>query len=167
MKQRSLFIFCLIVGLAGFADSQTKAVTNSDLEKYRQERLKGEREYRENYARLGLPSPEELERRREQSRIEAAQLSAKLRAERLERERIEAERQTYERRAASEHTYDWAAPAPRYYEPPYFYSYFYPQRRRLRTAFTQPGYFAGGQFWPTGPRTKPRPMFIRPRTPRR
>lgn len=159
MKQGSLFIFCLIFGMTGFVAAQTKTVTNATLEKYRQERLKAEREYRENHARLGLPSPEEIDRRRQQSFKETEELSAKLRDERLERERIEADRLTRERLAASDYAYNQNVPAPRYYEPPYFYSYFYPQRRRLRTPFTQQGYVGGGQFWPTGPRTRPRPMF--------
>ena len=159
MKQRSLFAFCIILVLAVFAAAQSRTVTNADLEKYREARLNNEREYRENYERLGLPSPEEIDRRRVQSFKETEELSAKLRAERLESERIDAERQTNERLAASAYTYDRAALEPRYYQPSYFYTYGFPQRRRARTGYAQPGYFAGGQFWPTGPTTKPRPMF--------
>src|SRR5687768_3991702 len=92
MKRRSLFIFCLILVSAGFALSQ-QTVTNAQLEKYRQQRLNAERDYRENYERLGLSSPEELDRRREESRAQTEELSAKLRAERLERERIQAQRE--------------------------------------------------------------------------
>ena len=93
MKQNLLFVFCIIVGLSGLATAQAKTVTNFDLEKYRSERVKGETDYRENYVRLGFPSPAELERRREKSRIENEEFAAKLRAERLETERADAARQ--------------------------------------------------------------------------
>ena len=166
MKQRSLFVFCLIFGMAAVAAAQVRSVSNADLDKYKQDRLKAEREYRENYAKLGLPSPEELDRRREQSRIESEQLSAKLRAARLERERIEAEREATAALAAA--YYRSIQPAQdsqyQYSEPSYFWSY--GRRYRLsgfRRQYQQPGFFAGGQFWPTGPRTPPRPILIRPR----
>lgn len=159
MRRRSLFAFCVVLVSTGFAAAQSKTITNADLEEYRQERLKNEREYRDNYKRLGLPSPEEIDRRRGQSFREMQELSSKLRSERLESERIDAERQAYERVTAASYQRDYDALERRYYEPPYFYSYGFPQRLRSRERYTQPGYFAGGQFWPTGPRTKPRPMF--------
>ena len=167
MKQRSLFVFCLIFGMAGFAAAQGRSVTNADLDKYKQDRLKAEREYRENYAKLGLPSPEELERRREQSRAETEQLSAKLRAARLERERIEAEREANAAFAASYYRSIQTVQEPQYSEPSYFWSFGQTYGRRYRfprrTQYQQPGHFAGGQFWPTGPRTRPRPLIrIRP-----
>lgn len=167
MKQRSLFAFCIILLLAGFAAAQSRTVTNADLEKYREARLNNEREYRENYERLGLPSPEEIDRRREQSSRVTQELSSKLRAERLESERIDAQRQTNERLALSSYGFGHTRVTHESYQLPYYYSYGIPTRRRSRSGYTQPGYFAGGQFWPTGPSTKPRPMFIRVRTPRR
>ena len=72
---------------------QTKTVDNFTLDKYKQQRLAAEKDLRENYAKLGFPSPEELERRRQESEDEKAELLDKLREERLERERIELERQ--------------------------------------------------------------------------
>jgi len=161
---RSLFVFCLIAGSSLAVFSQVKTVTNLDLETYKQDRLKAEREYRENYAKLGLPSPEELERRREQSRIETEQLSAKLRAARLERERIEAEREAAAALSAAYYRSAQPVQAPQYQydEPLYFWSngrrYASPRRRQ----YQQPGYFAGGLFITTGPRTPPRPIMIRP-----
>lgn len=71
---------------------RAKTVTNLDLEKYREKRLKAERDYNENYARMGFPSPEELQKQIEKSRLEREQLAARLTAERIQRERIEAER---------------------------------------------------------------------------
>src|SRR6188768_164831 len=91
MTQRSLLIFCLILGVAGIAAAQT--VTNMDLDKYRQERLSAERDYQNNYERMGFPSPAELEKQRVENRVETEKLSAKLRAERLEQERLDAYRQ--------------------------------------------------------------------------
>lgn len=156
MKQRSMFILGFIVVAAGIAAAQTRTVTNADLEKYRQERLKAEREYRENYATWGFSSPEELDRRREQSRIETEQLSAKLRAERLEREHLEAERLWSEQAAAA---YYRAAPVERgqpYTAPGYFRSYGRRYAYPVRRHYSQPGYFAGGQFWPTPGGIRPR-----------
>src|SRR5687768_11978760 len=100
MKQRSLLVFCIILAVAGFAAGQSKSLTNADLEKYRQERLKAEQEYRETYARLGRPSPEELDRQRDKSLKETLELSESLRAARIESERIEAEREANELLAA-------------------------------------------------------------------
>src|SRR5687768_6320243 len=165
MKQRTLFAFWVILGLTGFVTAQSRTVTNADLEKYRQERLKNERDYRENHKSLGLPSPEELERQREQSRLETTELAAILRAERLERERIDAERAADDRRSAPVS----------YYPPPLVYGQtqlFYPSHysfsrghfpRGFRGPYVQPGYYAGGTFIPSGPSTRPRPMLVQVR----
>lgn len=160
-----------------FTFGQTKSVTNAQLEKFRQERLKAEKEYRENYERLGMPSPEELERRREQSQKEMEELSAKLRAERLERERIEAEQEAA--RINYLNSQSGVVVEPSYvpfasstyvpfesYSYSYGYPYYYPRYRFPYRKFRprgQTGYFAGGQFWPTpAPDNRPRPMFRRP-----
>ncbi|MBK9768953.1 MAG: hypothetical protein IPP63_19145 [Chloracidobacterium sp.] len=92
--------------------AQNKTVTNADLEKYWQARLAADREYRENYERLGMPSPTELDRRREQSRIETERLSEKLRSAELERERLDVLRDSYAQQATSyERVIDLAARA--------------------------------------------------------
>ena len=46
MKQFLVFSFILTATIAAFA--QTKTITNADLEKYKQQRLAAERDYREN-----------------------------------------------------------------------------------------------------------------------
>src|SRR3982751_4028124 len=92
MKVKMLIIFGLSILAAIPAFAQTRSVTNADLEKFRQKRLKAEKDYRENYAKMGFPSPEELDRQIEKSRIEREELAARLTAERLQREQIEAER---------------------------------------------------------------------------
>lgn len=86
MNKRLLFILCLSFITASSAVAQTKTVTNADLEKFRQKRLQAEREYSESYEKLGFPSPEELTRQREQSRLEAEEVIARQKEERLEKE---------------------------------------------------------------------------------
>ncbi len=92
---KRLFIFCLIFGLGNTAFGQIKTITNADLEKFRQKRLAVEREYLENYERLGLPSPAELERQREQSNRERSELAARLEREQLERDELAQSRSLY------------------------------------------------------------------------
>ena len=160
MRFKIAVLMSFILATASSLMAQTKTISNADLEKYRQARLTAEREYRENYERLGMPSPAELDRRREQSRIETERLSEKLRAEEVERERIDVQRE------AGEPRYVTAIQTPierRGYAPIYYWS----NDRRYRSPrphYTyQSGYIAGGQFWPTGSRTPSRPAFKRVR----
>jgi hypothetical protein len=64
MKKQITLIFSLIFVTASLAAAQTarRTITNNDLEKYRQARVQAEADYRANYKKLGMPSPEELER---------------------------------------------------------------------------------------------------------
>ncbi|HEY0658675.1 MAG TPA: hypothetical protein VGD05_09385, partial [Pyrinomonadaceae bacterium] len=71
---------------SAFPQTKTKTVTNADLEKFRQKRLQNEREYRENYEKLNFPSPDELARQREQSRLENEETIIRRKEERLENE---------------------------------------------------------------------------------
>lgn len=87
-----LSILLVLVSVSTSVAQQARTVTNVDLEKYRQQRLKAEKDYEENYARLGFPSPEELQKQIEKSRVEREELSSRLAAERIERERAEAAR---------------------------------------------------------------------------
>ena len=66
MKRKVLFILCSIFITVSFASAQSakRTVTNTDLEKFKQKRLNAERDLRENYEKLGFPSPEELEKQR-------------------------------------------------------------------------------------------------------
>ncbi|MEP6788911.1 MAG: hypothetical protein ABJB40_10800 [Acidobacteriota bacterium] len=159
---RSLFVFCLIVGSSLAAFSQGKTVTNLDLETYKQDRVKAETELRENYAKLGFSSPEERERRNAASAQAAAELSAKLRAERLERERIDADREAAAALSAAYYRSGQPVQAQQYVDPGYFWSNGRRYRLPRRGQYQQPGYFAGGIFITTGPRTPPRPIVIRP-----
>lgn len=76
---RALFLLLI----AGFSvAAQTRTVTNADLEKYRLERLKADEAYRKNYARLGMPSPDEIDRINAQRRRELSALAERLEAQR-------------------------------------------------------------------------------------
>ena len=155
------FIFALTVAFA----AQTKVVTNLDLEKYRDTREQASADYLANYARLGRPSPEELARLEQADRAELALLSAKLRSVRFETERLSAQRLIAEQRVVPVH-YVVKNSIP--------YEYFnyssgyrrYGERRHRQPEFHpdyQPGYFAGGNFWPTGLLTPPSPILVRKR----
>jgi hypothetical protein len=151
-----LFLLCLVTMAAMSASSQTKTLTNEGLAKYRVEREKGEREYRENYAKLGFPSPAELEKRREENAAINHGFVARLLDERAEAEKAE------NRQRATRAVY-----IPQFYvqdsEPAYGgvgYGYYGGRYRSGQPVqkYIQPGYFAGGQFWPTGSATLPRPL---------
>lgn len=91
MKKQILLFLGFIFISAYVAPAQKRIVTNADLEKFRQTRVRAEQDYRENYQKLGLPSPEELEKRREQNRRELSELSERLQIESAEREQRQRE----------------------------------------------------------------------------
>ena len=91
MKKQFLLLAGFVFIFANGASAQTKTVTNADLEKFRQKRVQAEADYRENYQKLGLPSPEELDKQREQNRRELAELSARLQRENFERAQMQRE----------------------------------------------------------------------------
>lgn len=96
MKKAALiFGFVVSLALVGFGQ---RTVTNSTLEKFQQKRLAAERDYRENYARMGFPSPEALDRQRDADMTARLQLAQQLRRARLEKERLELERLELEQR---------------------------------------------------------------------
>ena len=161
--KRKFFIVSIILLAAGYTAAQVKTVTNADLEKFRQKRLAAEKEYRDNYKRLGLPSPEELARRREADKIENERLAARYENERIERERGEAAAQQYAAQALWLNSQQQYA-VPQIYDNGGYLSYGWSGRVRPRVR-TTPGYFAGGAFWPT-PGGNARPVFIRPPRPR-
>ena len=91
MKMRIVFLICFSLAAVILTAAQGRTVTNVDLAKYEQARVKAEKDLRENYVKLGFPSPEERARRNAADAKERAELSARLRQERLERERAAAE----------------------------------------------------------------------------
>lgn len=118
MRKGFLFILSFAVVSVGVAAAQqTRTVTNNDLEKYRQKRVAAEKDLRENYERLGFPSPEELERQNAKSRAERSALSQRLEIENLERERVAAQNEFYQSQTQSAARYNNYYPnyAPNYY----------------------------------------------------
>ncbi len=182
---RTFLLFCFVAAFVSSVAGQV-TVTNADLEQYRQERLRAQADLRANYARMGFPSPEEIARRNDESQKELVELADKLRAARLEsermdidrdrlaveRERIQADResalimaQIYADQEASSGYSDGGFSTGSYGS---FGGGFWNQVYRGYRGFRgfgnrgQEGYYVGGQFWPTGPRTAPRPIIGRP-----
>lgn len=93
-------VFGLVFVSAVMAFGQVRTVTNGTLEKFQQKRLAAERDYRENYQRLGFPSPEELEKQQEADMTARLQLAEQLRQARLEKERLELEKRSLDLQTA-------------------------------------------------------------------
>jgi len=85
---RALLIFGLVISFAMVGVAQTPTVTNSSLAEFQKKRLAAERDYRENYERMGFPSPEELARQRAEDMAATIELSQQLKQDRLERDRL-------------------------------------------------------------------------------
>jgi len=81
MKKLCILILSLACAFSAFA--QTKTVTNSDLEKFRQQRIESERKLKERYAEMGFPSPAQIERQNAERRAEMEQYSDQLREQRI------------------------------------------------------------------------------------
>ena len=86
MRSRSFFVLASILAFAGFSAAQ-RQVTNADLETYRDQRIRPQAELRQDYARLGFPSPAELERREKERNRNIDQLAGTLRQQALEETR--------------------------------------------------------------------------------
>jgi len=80
----------VLVVSAPAQNNSARTITNADLEKYRQARIKSDEEYRQNYEKLGLPSPEELERREAEREKRLSEFSLQLQAERRQQEYFKA-----------------------------------------------------------------------------
>lgn len=172
MKKRLLFILCLFSLASGAALAQTKTVTNKDLEKFRQTRLQAERDYRENYAKLGFPSPEELERKRVRDAKERGEFAERLRRENLEREKIQSEidyrraqlsvlqnnygGQSYNRAAYNGGSYNRGVYFGSYY-PTYDYSTYGYQNRYFYKGYGTNSYGRNGGFFYNSPGIFPHP----------
>jgi len=159
MTGKLLFAFCLVVVSAMAAAAQARTITDLDLEQYKEKRIAAERDLRENYAKMGFSSPEERERRLAQDAKDLEELSSRLRNERLARESYDAQRAYAESLDSSDQpaVQTYSADGV-YYSSPGYYRY-----RRQRTGTQQQGYYAAGQFWPTGPRTRPQPLYAAPK----
>ena len=163
MKASVLFLVFMVFAFTANAFAQTRTVTNRELTTYRTAREAAERELREDYARFGLPSPEERAKLNAREAKEMSELAARLRASRIASEN--ARRVTREtmpnppiqaivvvESGVPVYYYPWQGGWYRYARP---FGPFGPRQRE--------GYYAGGQFWPTGPRTRERPIVRNPR----
>ena len=128
MKNRILLLIGLLFISASAGLAQNRTITNEDLEVYRQKRLAAERDLRENYERLGFPSPAELQKQIERSNAERSALSARLEAEQIQRDRLDLERQRAESEANSRNLQNQTNANQRYednYYPNYGFNGFY------------------------------------------
>lgn len=167
MKGRSLILAVLALSAAA-AIGQSRTVTNADLERYRDQRVAAERDLNENYARLGFPSPAERARREAEAAKQREKLILTIRAEEMERARLDAQLTAAEMLANSarrqreldlENTSESSETFPYFGGFPGYFNYNQrPRRRDRQWQYEQPGYYAGGMFIPTGPRTPPQPL---------
>jgi hypothetical protein len=165
MKRRSLFVLVSIFVLAGFAWAQKRTVTNADLDKYKDQRVRAETDLRENYEKLGFPSPDELARREAETVKLRNELAAKLRQEAIDQERIDAQYRTAVAAAYAAQPRQIVVQGG--YDDYGFLSYGgygfgggFGQAGRFPRVIRgqQTGYYAGGQFWPTPVSVPQRPV---------
>ena len=166
MKTRLLFVLVSLVvfGVSAFAQ---RSVTNADLERYRDQRVRAENDLRYNYARLGFPSPEELERREMERDRMRNELAARLHDQEVEEQRLimqyrmamaASRPQTIVIQSGEDYG-DGFLQVGGYYGGYGSFGNGWNYRPRRGGAVQQQGYFGGGQFWPTGPRTFSAPIF--------
>ena len=93
--------FFFLLAMATFAVAQVPTVDNFTLEKYQKQRVAAQRDYEQNYARMGFPSPEELDRQREADMNARLQLADQLRQARHEQQRIDIQSRGLDIQAAS------------------------------------------------------------------
>ncbi len=164
MKLRLLFVLVSIFLFAGLSSAQ-RTVTNADLDKYKDKRVRAESDLRENYARLGFPSPDELERREAERAKIREDLANRLRQQDLEDARLLMQYQMAAA-AARPQTIVVQTTDSGYQDGFVQYGGFgysgYGYGNRNRRGFwpvqQQSGYFAGGQYWPTPSVVPQRPV---------
>jgi hypothetical protein len=160
-----LFVIGAALLMAVGAGAQTRSVTNEDLSRYAQQREAADREYRENYARRGMPSPEELARQRTEAALATREYADRIRAQEAEIQSAAAAQAAAMRQMSSPVI---VVNGQGGYDTGYFLSGGYYNGRNYGRGTTfgggirqyaQRGYYAGGQFWPTGSATPSRPIF--------
>jgi hypothetical protein len=144
-------IAVVLCGVFGFAltgyGQDARSVTNADLEKYRQERVAAQNEYRVRAAANGLPSPEELNARKDKQIKELVELAEKLRMADLAREYLELQA-AEQRRPQPPNVYITTYPAPRAPENTTIWTYSYPWYWPQVYRRTPPYRASGGMTWP-------------------
>lgn len=145
MKQKLLF-FLSIFAFSAVAYAQTRTVTNADLEKYKERRVKAEQALKEYYARQGI-TEEELAKREAAEAKDREELSARLRATRVAEEQSRYQQQLNAREAAMPQVNFVIGQQPQGYIYPGYYYYgnrWYP-RRGVQ------GHFGNGVGWRATP----------------
>jgi len=168
-------VFIIVFGTIGstFVLGQGRTVTNTDLEKYKQKRVRAEADLKEYYAKAGLTEEDLLKREVEETKAREA-LSTRLRAVRLEQERIAEEARTREESARQVNV---IVPQPTGYDGAFFLygDRFYPIRgprnNRFRRGVTwratpmgiiyEPGSLPGS-IWSPRPATRPSTAWRQP-----
>ena len=154
MKLRLFFVLVSIFLFAGLVSAQ-RTVTNADLDKYKDQRVRAESDLRENYARLGFPSPEELDRREAERAKVREDLANRLRQQEVEEARLLMQ---YQMAAAAAQPRTIVVQTGNGYDDGFvnyggfgYGGYGFGNRNRggFRPVQQQSGYYAGGQFWPT------------------
>jgi hypothetical protein len=92
-KITAVLIVVFSVVFVAEAQRAVRTVTNADLAKFRDRRVAAEQEYRDNYERLGMPSPEELIAIRDRDMADRLELAQQLRQARIEKERLALDRE--------------------------------------------------------------------------
>ena len=86
-------VFCVLFSFSTATSAQTsrRTVTNFDLDKYRDQRVAAEREYRDTFAQRGMLSPEEIKAASDQRVQQTLDLALEIRQQNLEEQRISLE----------------------------------------------------------------------------
>lgn len=170
-------VLCALFSLsaASFAQNAKRTVTNEDLEKFSQQRVAADREYRRTFAEKGLPSPDEIKAQSEARVKDTVELAEKLQAASLERERLAIA--AMQLQPAAPQTVVVSQDGSGYYPSDYGYWGYgsgfgvfdnFGRRSFGRGRFgnVRGGYAAGGVVWPaplvTGGTRAPRPAIARP-----
>ena len=166
MKKSYLFFLCCIIFSANAAFAQgVKTVTNADLEKFRQERVRAEEDLRVNYRKLGFASPAELEKIRKRRQAELEETAIRLREEELQKQIAEAQWQNAVRaqngyvivQTGNGQNYSNGFYTSGFYSQPYF------NPRRVRRNYNQPNYpIGGGYAFPSAFDNRPNYFPVRP-----
>jgi len=170
-------VLCVLFSFSAAALAQTakRTVTNADLERFSQQRIAADREYRRTFVEKGMPSPEELKAQSDARVKETVDLAEKIQAANLEREKLELAAMQQQR---PQTVIISQGSGGGYYPSDYgFWGYgasgygFYDNFGhrffgRGRFGNFRGGYAAGGVVWPaplvTGGTRAPRPAFSRP-----
>jgi hypothetical protein len=160
-------VFCVFFSLSMAVAAQTsrRTVTNFDLEKYRDQRVAAEREYRDTYAQRGMLSPDEIKAASDARIQQTLDLAERMRSDQIEQQRLALQAQAQQIEIEELRSQQ---PAPQ--------SAFYPydssiwsygvfsdfgggfRGRNFRVGTGRDYYVGGGNVWPGRLGTRPQPL---------